>query len=107
MPSLPPQNVTGVSTGPHNISVSWIFASEAAPILGYDIYWKRLYDNFTSHLRSESLEPRINITSLQVSTWYQVTVGAYNDRGSGPISAYVNVRTQDIGKYFYVVCDLF
>lgn len=101
-PSLPPQNVTAVSTGPHNISVSWSPAHEATPVLGYDIFCKRLYDNFTSHLRSTSLKPQVNVTGLQFATWYQVTVRAYNSKGSGPNSSYANVRTQNKGKSILV-----
>ncbi|KAL9957849.1 hypothetical protein ACROYT_G034798 [Oculina patagonica] len=94
-PSLPPQNITAISTGPHNITVTWIPANETVHVLGYEIYWKRLYDNFTNHFTSKSLESQVNITSLQASTWYQVTVRAYNSKGSGPNSSYVDVRTQN------------
>ena len=107
VPSSSPQNLTAVSTGPHEISLSWSPVSlpgDEAAVLGYDIIWTRLSDDITSQFRSNSLKSTFNITSLQVFAWYQVTVRVYNSLGSGPNSSYISVRTHGKGIMFFCCC---
>ncbi|XP_076334013.1 cell adhesion molecule Dscam1-like isoform X3 [Tachypleus tridentatus] len=101
VPGAPPLNVKVVATGPNSIKVTWEpprLELWNGSIKGYYIGYTLVTSSEptmykTVELKSKAMNLESHLTNLLRSQFYSVSVQAFNNKGPGPISDRVTVKT--------------
>jgi len=87
---------TADSVSTHTIDISWTAPSDTGTgITGYDVQW-HVVGKLEKH---EELTTGKKTAKLDVTpyTWYEIQVRAYNEKGDGPWSQALRVRSAESG----------
>ena len=93
-------NITISSVKARSMTVSWNEVpcfGQNGPITGYFLYYSNTTFSDTVNITGGD-NRQYNLTTLTPYTNYTVTVIAYNDIGTGPLSSVVIQRTEEAGK---------
>ncbi|XP_076371531.1 cell adhesion molecule Dscam1-like isoform X2 [Tachypleus tridentatus] len=101
VPGAPPMNVKAIATGPNSIKVTWEpprLELWNGSIKGYYIGYTILSSSEpamykTVELKGDVRDLESHLTNLQRSQLYSVSVQAFNNKGAGPMSEKVAVKT--------------
>ena len=95
LPGQPPAP-TANSVSTHVIDISWTAPSDTgAGITGYNVQWQAVGEKVKNQkVITGSRTAKLDITPY---TLYDIQVRAYNEKGDGPFSLPLRVRSQESG----------
>ena len=99
-PNAPVSSITISSVNARSMTVSWDgvpCSGQNGPITGYMLYYTNTTFSDTVNITGGNSR-RYNLTMLTPYTNYTVTVTAYNDGGTGPVSSEVIQQMKQAGK---------
>uniref|UniRef100_A0AAR2J4L7 Cell adhesion molecule DSCAM n=1 Tax=Pygocentrus nattereri TaxID=42514 RepID=A0AAR2J4L7_PYGNA len=100
VPSRPPEKVQATATSPETISLSWLTPAKEAlngVLQGFRIiYWANLLDGELGEIRNmTTLQPPLELDSLEKYTNYSIQVLAFTRAGDGVRSEQIYIRTKE------------
>ena len=108
-PSAAPENVKCYSSSSTAIRVTWTAApTHNGIIVSYSVSYQAVggsyEDSRTRHKQVTGSSTQTDLTGLEESVIYNITVSASTSAGKGPSSIEITVRTGEAGKTFN--CDM-